>query len=113
MKFLSAFLLLITLNISAQAVYKTPSGSKYHLSACRMVKNVSSSLSIEKALKQGLEPCKICKPPFRQGLGIVSMPKKTAGQNSANRCFAITKAGTRCKRNTSIGNNFCFQHLPK
>lgn len=113
MKFLSVFLLLFALTISAQTVYKTPSGSKYHLSSCRMVKNVSSSLSIEKALKQGLEPCKICKPPFRQGLGIVSKPKKTAGQNSANRCFAITKAGTRCTRNTSIGNNFCFQHMPK
>lgn len=113
MKFLSALLLLLALNISAQTVYKTPTGSKYHLADCRMVKNVSSSISIEKALKEGMEPCKICKPPFRQVLGIVSKPKKTAGQNSANRCFAITKAGTRCKRNTSIGNNFCFQHLPK
>ena len=76
MKFLSVFLLLFALTISAQTVYKTPSGSKYHLSSCRMVKNVSSALSVEKALKEGLSPCKICKPPFRQGLGIVSKPKK-------------------------------------
>ncbi len=111
MKFL--FILFFCLNVSAQTVYKTPSGEKYHLSGCRMVKNVSSALTLDKALKLGLNPCKFCKPPFRQTLGIVSKPKKTAGINSQNQCFAKTKTGSRCKRKTRIGNNFCFQHLPK
>ena len=75
MKFL--FILFFCLNVSAQTVYKTPSGEKYHLSGCRMVKNVSSALTLDKALKLGLNPCKFCKPPFRQTLGIVSKPKKT------------------------------------
>jgi hypothetical protein len=35
----------------AQIVYKTPSGSKYHLSNCRMVKNVSQKLSLADAAK--------------------------------------------------------------
>ena len=107
------FLLSVSFNLSAQTVYKTPSGSKYHLSSCRMVKNVSSSLPINKALQSGLTSCNICKPPVRQTLGIISKPKKTAGVNSENRCYATTKSGSRCKRNTRIGNNFCFQHLPK
>ncbi len=107
------FLLFLTVNLSAQTVYKTPNGLKYHLSGCRMVKNVSSSLMIEKAINQGLLPCKICRPPHKQRLGIVSKPKKTPGVNSTNRCLATTKAGSRCKRNTTIGNNFCFQHVPK
>ncbi len=107
------FLLIISGTLAAQSVYKTPSGNKYHLSSCRMVKNVSSSLDLEKALRSGLLPCKICRPPFNRTLGIISPPKKTVGVNSANRCFATTKTGTRCKRSTRIGNNFCFQHLPK
>ena len=108
------FLLLIfSVGFSAQTVYKTPSGSKYHLSNCRMVKNVSAAVSVSHAQQQGLSPCKICRPSFTPGLGIMSTSKKPAGINSGNRCPAITKAGTRCKRNTRIGNNFCFQHLPK
>lgn len=106
------FFLLISFSFSAQTVYKTPSGAKYHLSSCRMVKNVSASLPLNKALKSGLQPCKICRPPFRADSGELSKPKKVAGTNSTNRCFANTKKGTRCKRNTAIGNNFCFQHLP-
>lgn len=100
------------MNLSAQTVYRTPSGQKYHLSNCRMVKNVSSKSSVEDAVKDGLSPCKICRPPFRSTSGIVASPKKTSGESTKNRCHGITKSGTRCKHFTSIGNNFCFQHLP-
>lgn len=99
--------------ISAQTVYKTPSGTKYHLANCRMVKNVSSALSLDKALRSGLQPCKICRAPVGKTYGIISSAKKPARVNSNNRCHGTTKSGTRCKRNTRIGNNFCFQHLPK
>ncbi|AZI66382.1 hypothetical protein EIB71_01230 [Kaistella daneshvariae] len=102
----------LSVQLSAQTVYKTPSGAKYHLASCRMVKNVSSSLPLEKALKSGFQPCKICDPPFRAVSGIISKPKKTAGTNSASQCLARTKTGARCKRKTRIGNDFCFQHLP-
>ena len=107
------FLLLVSLNLSAQTVYKTPSGTKYHLSGCRMVKNVSSYLNVEHAIRKGLTPCKICRPPFKQVSGTPSKPKQVAGINSENQCYATTQKGLRCKRKTKIGNNFCFQHLPK
>ncbi len=106
------FFLLFSTSLFAQTVYKTPSGGKYHLSNCRMVKNVSGAISLDKALRNGLTACKICRPPFRQTLGLVSKPKKVAGINSVNRCYAKTQKGLRCKRNTQIGNNYCFQHLP-
>jgi hypothetical protein len=38
-------------------------------------------LPLQKALKSGLQPCKICDPPFRAVSGIISKPKKTAGTN--------------------------------
>ncbi|MDQ0477738.1 hypothetical protein [Chryseobacterium sp. MDT2-18] len=88
MRFL--ILLFFCVHLSAQTVYKTPSGSKYHLSGCRMVKNVSSALPLDKALREGLTFCKICNPPQSQTLGIGSKPIKTAGTSSQNRCSSNT-----------------------
>ncbi|MCP2037909.1 methylphosphotriester-DNA--protein-cysteine methyltransferase [Chryseobacterium sp. HSC-36S06] len=76
MKFLTVFLFLLTVNLTAQTVYKTPTGTKYHLSDCRMVKNVSSALSVEKALKEGFAPCKICEPLFERFLARFQSPRK-------------------------------------
>lgn len=99
--------------VNAQTVYKTPSGKKYHLSSCRMVENVSSKLSVEKALEMGLDPCKICGPPTRNVQSFVSTPKSTNGTSpSTVQCKGTTKAGNRCKHRTNIGNGYCFQHQP-
>ncbi len=46
----------------SQSFYKTPSGNKYHLSTCRMVRNVSEEITVTEATKLGLQPCKICQP---------------------------------------------------
>ena len=112
MKYFTFFLLIFSINSFAQIVYKTPSGSKYHLSNCRMVKNVSSATTVERALKSGLSPCKICKPPYNSRLGFTSPTKKAKGINSLTRCKGKTKKGLRCKRKTRIGNDYCFQHIP-
>lgn len=106
------FIVFFSANAYSQMVYKTPSGTKYHLSNCRMVKNVSSKLTIDKARREGLSPCKICNAPTGNTLGIYSSStKKTNGINSKNRCIGITKRGTRCKHFTRIGNDYCYQHL--
>lgn len=111
-KMIFFFIIFFSTKVFSQIVYKTPSGSKYHLSNCRMVKNVSSKLSIDKAQREGLSPCKICKAPLGNTFGIYSNPsKKVNGTNAKNRCKGITKRGTRCKHYTSIGNDYCYQHL--
>lgn len=61
-----------------------------------MVKNVSATLALDKAFAE-----------------TPSKPKQVARINSQNQCYAKTQKGLRCKRKTRIGNNFCFQHLPK
>lgn len=104
------FFLLLSLSLKAQTVYKTPSGAKYHLATCRMVKNVSEQLTISKAQELGLEPCKICKPPGGTIMGIA--PNKAQGQNETVQCKGNTKSGTRCKHMTRIANGYCFQHQP-
>jgi hypothetical protein len=98
---------------AAQKYYTTPTGAKYHLSTCHSVKNVSKEISPEGIRKTGLEPCKICKPDDVYRLS--QAPKKTAQgeKKSTVQCRGLTKKGIRCKHMTSIGNGYCFQHLPK
>lgn len=112
MKYISLLILFLSINLYSQAVYKTPSGKKYHLRSCRMVKNVSTLLSVGSATSKGLEPCKICKPPQISSQGLLKVPSKAKGINNLSRCKGKTKLGRRCKRKTRIGNDYCFQHLP-
>jgi hypothetical protein len=97
--------------LQAQTVYKTPSGQKYHLASCHMVKNVSEAIDLKEAIKIGLEPCKICKPATVTTQPIIA--KKPQGQGkTTTQCQGYTKAGTRCKHMTSIANGYCYQHQP-
>lgn len=104
-------LLLFTLGVKSQTVYKTPSGAKYHLATCRMVKNVSQELTLSDAIESGLEPCKICNPPKSAPANSFSQ-NKAKGESTTVQCKGTTKKGTRCKHRTSIANGYCFQHNP-
>lgn len=104
-------LLLASFSTSAQKIYKTPSGAKYHLGSCRMVKNVSEEISFERAAQLGLDPCKICRPQDYRALGLKSS-NTAQGQKETVQCKGTTKKGTRCKHMTSIANGYCFQHNP-
>ena len=105
-----ALLLLISISVKGQSVYKTPSGKKYHLATCHMVKNVSEKITIEEAKELGLEPCKICRPTVIYS--STPSPNKQQGQGQTVQCKGLTKAGTRCKHMTRIANGYCFQHQP-
>ena len=103
--------LLFSVIVQSQVVYKTPSGEKYHLGNCRMVKNVSEKLTVNEAVAKGLTPCKICNPPIATGANLYQQ-KKPKGESTTVQCKGLTKAGTRCKHKTSIANGYCFQHIP-
>ncbi len=99
-------LLLFSVSVKAQSVYKTPSGEKYHLATCRTVKNVSEEITISQAKELGLEPCKICKPQTVYASG--SATHKAQGQGTTVQCSGITKSGTRCKHMTRIAMAIAF-----
>jgi hypothetical protein len=105
--------LVLTITVgTSQSVYKTPSGTKYHLSTCRMVENISEKITIQEAGKLGLTPCKICKPPTTDSRAIT--PSKTPqGIGESTQCKGTTQKGTRCEHKTRIGNGYCYQHQPK
>ena len=104
-------IVLFAINARGQAVYKTPSGEKYHLENCRMVQNVSQELTLKKAVEIGLTACKICKPPITQCSDFKST-NKAKGESITVQCKGKTKAGNRCKHRTQIANGYCFQHDP-
>ena len=104
-------LLLFSVAVKAQTVYKTPSGAKYHLANCRMVKNVSQEIKLENAIKEGLTACKICNPPTSTRSNLYQT-KSAQGEATTVQCKGKTKAGARCKHKTSIANGYCFQHNP-
>ena len=102
-------LLLVSFSVKAQDVYKTPSGAKYHLANCRMVKNVSEKITLVEAAKLGLESCKICAPVFVAG--AIPKPKTTQVQSGTVQSNSLTKAGNRCRHITGIDNRYCYQHF--
>jgi hypothetical protein len=107
------FLFLVVLPIfsQAQSLYKTPSGQKYHLENCRTVKNVSELITPAQVKKLGLEPCKVCHPPYLSSVNNAA-GNKANGQAQTVQCKGFTKKGARCKHMTRIGNGYCFQHDP-
>lgn len=106
------FFLLFTSTLSAQAIYKTPSGAKYHLGSCRMVENVSRKLVDSKQIDSyKLTPCKICKPPVKTLLvKSLNSKNKAVGTAASVRCKGRTQKGTRCKHKTRLANGYCYQH---
>ena len=102
-------LLLVSISVKAQEIYKIHSGVKYHLANCRMVKNVSEKIIPAEAAKLGLAPCKICAPFFVAD--AIQKPKTTQGQSGTVQSNDLTKAGNRCRHITGIDNRYCYQHF--
>jgi hypothetical protein len=48
-------------NLSAQTVYVTENGKKYHAKNCSLAKTGKKGLTLSEAKKGGFEPCKACK----------------------------------------------------
>lgn len=120
MKSLKLFLfigaLFLVSNISAQSVYITKTGTKYHKNTCHHLKYSKQEVTLDKALKLGLTACSVCKPTVGNGGGSDATSSKTNFQPStikstaATQCTGTTKSGARCKRMVKSGNGRCYQH---
>ena len=55
-------ILLATINLSAQTVYITKSGTKYHKSDCRYLSQSKIAVDLEEAVDRGFLPCSVCGP---------------------------------------------------
>jgi len=125
MKHLKLVLFIISLaffaNVTAQTVYVTKTGEKYHKSNCRYLKYSKKEITLKKALNYGYEACKVCKPEKSikkvtvnantSSKGTTTTSRTTTSSKStATQCTGRTKAGARCKRRTKSASGRCYQH---
>ncbi len=120
--FAISFILLLSYVLSAQTVYITKTGSKYHSGDCSNLRKSSIPISLKDAIDRGYSACSRCKPPIMiskdkdtlQSITPVvkkaKIEKQTIKVNSSERCQAVTKKGTQCKRKAQPGSNYCWQH---
>ncbi|MEO5788826.1 hypothetical protein [Gelidibacter sp.] len=115
--FLFINLMFFAVNLSAQSVYVTTTGEKYHKSTCHYLKNSKNEIAFDKVLELRYTACSVCKPNVKDNsLGIMSTSNKStvdpkASTNSTStQCIGKTKLGARCKRMTKSGNGRCYQH---
>ena len=92
-----ALLLLLAFAITAYAaaasgdtlVYRTASGKKYHTMTCSQLNGKESvEITLEEAVKAGLEPCSKCNPPTLADGG-------TSEAASSSSAATVTTTGTK------------------
>jgi hypothetical protein len=82
--------------VSAQTVYASEKGEKYHTADCNLSGD-ARDMRLATAQKAGKKACAVCKPEDH-------FKDKTA------RCKGKTADGTRCKRMTASKGGRCYQH---
>tara|TARA_Y100000815_G_scaffold167337_1_gene151912 strand:+ start:1779 stop:2156 length:378 start_codon:yes stop_codon:yes gene_type:complete len=116
---LSILFLVIGLSCQSQTqeVYITKTGEKYHTENCRYLKTSKIVITLEKALENGYEACKVCNPIRRSNSNIESsrslistQASKEPSKSQSVQCSGKTKKGLRCKRITTNSNGRCYQH---
>ena len=114
--------LVFSLNLSAQTVYTTKTGEKYHKVNCGYLKYSKKEITLKKAKELGYTACKVCKPTQKienesqstKNSLSSSKQQKTSQTTSikvvATQCTGKTKSGNRCKRMTKNSSGKCYQH---
>lgn len=104
-------------NLTAQTVYVTNTGKKYHTSNCSSLSSSKKSIELSEAINKGYTPCKKCNPDQspKSNSNTNLLPDNNSQVKSQNdikeqQCEAITKSGTRCKRKAQSGSKYCWQH---
>ena len=57
--------LIAAVNLSAQTVYITKPGTKYHKSDCRYLSQSKIAVDLKEAVDRGYTPCSVCRPPIK------------------------------------------------
>jgi len=118
------FLAMAVTMVTAQTVYITKTGAKYHSSGCRYLSKSCISISLSNAKSQGYTACSVCRPSSTMTSDKASSSTGTTKKAStstqtqtqikstgaASQCTATTKKGTRCKRTTTDPSGKCWQH---
>jgi len=105
----------MSVKVAAQTVYITKTGEKYHLKNCRYLSRSAYAINLKEVRNNGYTVCSVCKP-YEGSDNLPEVTKPTTDSLTENntsdlkRCNALTKAGTRCKRETGNTSGKCWQH---
>jgi len=118
--YLLALILLFIAFASAQTVYITKTGAKYHSAGCSYLKKSSTPIELKDAIDKGYTACSRCNPSGTETIQSKTEKKsdntekitttKKKSETTRTRCIAITKKGTQCKRWAEVGSKYCWQH---
>ena len=109
------FVLLLSATISAQNVYITKSGTKYHKSNCKYLSKSKIEIDLKTAKEKVYDACELCfKDSIQETKNVKSDSTKVKEEKAIDQqCKAITKSGKRCSRKASKGSKYCWQHKKK
>lgn len=117
--FLFLAVVVLANTLTAQTVYVTKTGEKYHKSNCRYLKYSKKEIQLKEALDYGYVACAVCKPSEQLGTSFSAKSNSLTASTSsksypkksiATQCTGKTKLGSRCKRKTKSANGRCYQH---
>jgi|ERR1035437_4785609 hypothetical protein len=81
-----------TVNIAAQTVYITKTGSKYHSDGCRYLSKSKISIDLATAISKGYCACSVCKPPTQVSSAVKSPDIKSEKTNPSDNQSNVTNS---------------------
>ncbi len=99
MKIIKLLFLIVTLayvsNVSAQSVYTTKTGEKYHKTTCKYLKYSKKEITLEKAISLGYQACKVCKPKANSTKNSATSTTSNAVSNKSTTTTTTTTTTIR------------------
>lgn len=113
MRYLITLLIIFftAVNLSAQTVYITKTGTKYHSTDCRYLSQSKIAVDLDEAVNNGYGPCSVCRPVTKPK--VKSTDERTGGYQlkdtiiknpvvkqsiGSDQSVYITKSGTKYHR---------------
>lgn len=96
-------------------VYITRTGICFHQETCSYLGRSKIPITLAEAREKGYTPCSRCfgeeaAPAPDVPRADTNEQTVTQARRASQRCTAITKKGTRCKRTTTNPSGHCWQH---
>lgn len=102
-------LIVFSYSTTAQTVYITKTGKKYHEYDCRYLKQSKIKTTLNEALSGEYTARSVCQPLTEVTLQNRS-DNPTIKRAISQQCIGTTQAGNRCKRMTTNPNGRYYQH---
>ena len=89
---------------TAQTVYITVSGKKYHADGCRYLSKSKVAIALTDAIAKGYGPCSVCNPPTADTATTVQQPTTAVKRESV--AAATTETGEQIVYVTRTGSKY-------